>query len=178
MLSSLFKLIPRRLTYLLVVLLCFGSVGYALYSQYFQGAEPCPLCIAQRVIYAIIGVIALIALFNNCKGWGNLIYGILLLGVSLFGVKVAHHHVWLQSLPPDQWPSSCGMPLSVLYSRVPLSGFLHTVLSGTAECAAVNWKVFGFSGPLVSMYAYILCAIAAIYIIIYRTPRRSPYYYN
>lgn len=168
MFSTLFRLISRRLTFGLVFLFCFGCLGFALYSQYFQGAEPCPLCIAQRIIYLIIGIIALIGLINDCKGWGNFLYGIPLLGFSLFGVKVAHHHVWLQSLPPDQWPASCGMPLSVLYTKVPLSGFLHTVLSGTAECAAVNWKVFGFSGPLVSMYGYVLCAIGALYILIYQ----------
>ncbi len=168
MFSTLFRLISRRLTFGLVSLFCFGCLGFALYSQYFQGAEPCPLCIVQRIIYLIIGVIALIGLLNNCKSWGNFLYGIPLLGFSLFGVKVAHHHVWLQSLPPDQWPASCGMPLSVLYTKIPLTGFIHTILSGTAECAAVNWKVFGFSGPLISMYGYVLCAIGALYILIYQ----------
>lgn len=168
MFSSLIRFISPRLTFSLIFLFCFGSLAYALYSQFFQGAEPCPLCIAQRVIYAIIGVIALIALINNCKTWGNIPYALLTLGFSLFGVKVAHHHVWLQSLPPELWPSSCGMPLSVLYNKVPLSGFIHTVLSGTAECAAVDWKVFGISGPFVSMCGYILLAVASIYILVPR----------
>ena len=169
MFSSLFKFITPRLTFGLIFLFSAASVTFAIYAQLFQGAEPCPLCIAQRVFYAIIAFFAFCALINNCKSWGNLIYAIIILAVALFGAKIAHHHVWLQSLPPDQWPASCGMPLEVLYKKVPLSGFIKTVLTGTAECAAIDWKVFGFSGPLVSMYGYLLIAAGAIYALI---PRR------
>ena len=171
MLSSLFRLISPRFTFALIALFCFCSLGYALYSQYYHGDDPCPLCIAQRIIYLIIGVIALLALIVNCKKLGNYIYGILTLGFAGFGIKVAAHHVWLQSLPQDQWPASCGMPLEILYKRVPLSGFLHTILSGSAECAAVTWTIFGISSPIVSLAGYSLCALGALYVLIYRKPQ-------
>lgn len=163
MFSSLFKSLSRRLIFSLIFIFATSAVAFALYAQFYQNAEPCPLCIAQRVFYTLIAFFALCAAFNNCKTWGNCIYAIIILAIALFGAKIAHHHVWLQSLPPEQWPASCGMPLEILYKKIPLSGFIKTVLTGTAECAAVDWKVLGISGPLVSMYGYILIALMAIY---------------
>lgn len=168
MLSSLFRSLSPRLTFGLIFVSSAFAVAFALYAQLYQGADPCPLCIAQRVFYTLIAFFALCALFNNCKSWGNLIYAIIILGIALFGVKIAHHHVWLQSLPPEQWPASCGMPLEILYKKVPLSGFIKTVLTGTAECAAVDWKIMGISGPLASMYGYIFITLMAIYALIPR----------
>lgn len=168
MCTTLFKLFSPRLVFSLILIFCLAVLGYALYAQHYQGVDPCPLCIAQRVVYATIGVSALIALINNCKTWGNSIYALIILLVAGAGAKIAHHHVWLQSLPKDQWPASCGMPLNVLFKQIPLTGFIKTVLSGTAECALVNWKIFGFSGPLVSMYGFILLAVAGAYLILQR----------
>lgn len=170
MLSSLFRSLSPRLIFGLIFVSAATAVAFALYAQFYQGAEPCPLCIAQRVFYTLIALFAMCAALHNCKTWGNFIYAIIILAIALFGAKIAHHHVWLQSLPPEQWPASCGMPLEILYKKVPLSGFIKTVLTGTAECAAVDWKVFGISGPLISMYGYILIALMTIYILI---PRKS-----
>ncbi|MEN9946000.1 MAG: hypothetical protein RLZZ293_386 [Pseudomonadota bacterium] len=175
MLNSLFRNFSPRLIFGLMFLFCLGSVSYAFYAQIYQGAEPCPLCIAQRIIYGIVGILSFIALINNCQGFGSKFYALLLLASSGFGIKTAYHHVWLQSLPPEQWPASCGMPLEVLYHKIPLTGFIHTILSGTAECAMVNWKIFGFSGPLLSLIGFIILAMASLYVLIYRQTKRYDY---
>lgn len=164
MLTTIFKYITTRITLALIALFCTSSLGYAIYAQFYNGAEPCPLCIAQRVVYAFVFVVALIGLINNCKGNGNLVYGLIIILIGAGGTAIAHHHVWLQSLPPDQWPASCGMPMEVMFKQMPLTGFLKTVLTGTAECAAIDWKVFGISGPFVSMCGFILVTIGGIYI--------------
>lgn len=163
MITSIFKNISTRLTFGLITLFCFASVAYAIYAQIYNHTEPCPLCIAQRVGFAIIGLTSLIATINNCKSYGNIIYAILIVILGGFGIVIAHHHVWLQSLPPELWPASCGMPMSIMFKQMPLTGFLNTVLTGTAECAMVDWKVFGISGPLVSMYGFILVTIGGLY---------------
>lgn len=166
--SSLFTKISQRMIFGLTFLLCYGALAFAVYAQYFNGAEPCPLCIVQRIVYAIIGLISLIAFVHNPKSYGNIIYGIIILALAVFGAKLAYHHMWLQSLPPEQWPASCGMPLSVLYKRVPLGGFIRTILSGSAECAMVTWKMFGISAVLLSFCGYVVCGLGAILTIILR----------
>ena len=171
--SSLFRLIGPRLIFAGIFLLCSIGLAYALYAQYFNGAEPCPLCIAQRVFYAVIGLIAGIALIHKPHRWGNLVYALLITIVSLFALKIAHHHVWLQSLPPAEWPASCGMPLEVLYQRIPLSGFLKVILAGTAECASIEWKIFGLPAPLVSMWGFATVTIGSVCIMLYSLIQRQ-----
>lgn len=160
---NLFAQQNNRIIFSLIVLASFSSVGFAIFSQYYNNVEPCPLCIVQRIIYLIAGLVALIAFFHKPQCFISRIYAVILVAIGLFGIKIAYHHVWLQSLPPEQWPASCGMPLSILYKQIPLSGFIHTVLSGTAECAMVNWKILGINGPTISMYGFIMITILAVY---------------
>lgn len=166
MLTSIFKKITSRITLALIAIFSASCVGYAIYAQLYKGAEPCPLCIAQRVIYGLLAIVSIIGIVNNCKKTGNIVYSILLTSIAIFGVVIAHHHVWLQSLPPELWPASCGMPLEIMFKQMPLTGFLHTVLTGTAECAAIDWKVMGISGPLLSMYGFALNTLGGIYLLI------------
>lgn len=165
MFTNIFRKITTRITLSLIAIFSVSSIGYAIYAQVYNHAEPCPLCIAQRVIYAFIGIIAIIGIINNCKNKGNYVYGGLIAIIATAGAFIAHHHVWLQSLPPEEWPASCGMPLEIMFKQMPLTGFLKVVLTGTAECAAIDWKVFGISGPFVSMCGFILLAIGALYIL-------------
>ena len=51
----------RRAGNAIAALLCFALLGFAYYLQHFQGLEPCPLCIFQRVAVAALGVAFLIA---------------------------------------------------------------------------------------------------------------------
>lgn len=161
------NIFTSRLIFLLITIFSLSSIVYAIYIQVYENIEPCPLCIVQRVIYAAIGFVALIGTITNCQKYGRITLAILILLISCGGIYIAHHHVWLQSLPPDQWPVSCGMPMSVMFKNMPLTGFLHTILSGTAECAMIHWQIFGINAPKVSMYGFILTALAAIYILIF-----------
>lgn len=62
-----------------------------------------------------------------------------LAGVAiLWSVGVAGRHVWLQHLPPDQVPS-CGPGLNYLIDALPMKTVLQEVLSGSGECAAIDW---------------------------------------
>lgn len=162
------------INYILFALIAFlglGAVGYAYYAQYKHFVEPCPLCVVERLCFIGTGLVALIAFVQHAKGWGNRIYGIIIALIAGFGIKISYHHVWLQSLSPDQWPSSCGMPLSILYKRIPLTGFIKTILSGSAECAMVNWKIFGIPAPKLCLAGFIITLLLALVIIFYRKPK-------
>jgi disulfide bond formation protein DsbB len=45
----------------LVALLAFGSVGLAVIAQYQFDMQPCVWCVLQRLIFLVIGVLALLA---------------------------------------------------------------------------------------------------------------------
>ena len=54
-----------RAFFLLIAVISFGVVGYALYLQHVEGLQPCPLCILQRFAFLGIGVFSLLAALSS-----------------------------------------------------------------------------------------------------------------
>ena len=158
----------NRSIFLLIILICIGTLAYIFYAQYYQGQSPCPLCIAQRVIVAIICVIAILGFMLSSKGMIVRIIALINTGFAIFGVKVAYQHVWLQGLPADQQPLSCGMPLEIMYKRLPLDGFLKYILAGDGECAKVSWKILGVSAPTASLMLFSILGLMSLWVVLRR----------
>jgi disulfide bond formation protein DsbB len=127
-------------------LACAGLMAYALYVQHVLGYEPCPLCIFQRVAVTAVGIFFALAALQGPGPAGRRAYAVLMLLAAGGGIGVASRHLWLQSLPPDKVPS-CGPGLDFLLDTLPLRDVLSTVLSGSGECAQVNWVLLGISMP-------------------------------
>ena len=50
-----------RSAYLLGFVVCAALIGFALYSQFQWGLQPCPLCIFQRIAFAALGQAVVVA---------------------------------------------------------------------------------------------------------------------
>ncbi len=135
-----------RLANALGALACAGLMAYALYVQHGLGLEPCPLCILQRVAVISLGGIFLVAALHPAGAVGRRVYGVLLALVALVGSGVAGRHVWLTTLPPERIPA-CGPGLDFMLESFPLKETLAMVLSGSGECANVEWRFLGLSIP-------------------------------
>ena len=136
---------PRLLNFL-GFLACALLIAYALYAQFRLGLEPCPLCIFQRIGVALLGVVFLVAALHDPRGWGRYLYALAIAVVALATLLVAARHLYVQSLPPGTLPS-CGAPLSVLLKFTPLWEVVRKVLTGSGECAVVNWRFLGLAMP-------------------------------
>ena len=136
----------RRLLNLAGFALCAALIAYALYSQFRLGLEPCPLCIFQRIGVALLGVVFLAAALHDPQGRGRYFYALAIAVVALATLLVAARHLYVQSLPPGSLPS-CGAPLSVLLKFTPLWEVVRKVLTGSGECAIVNWRFLGLAMP-------------------------------
>ncbi len=143
-----------RLVNLAGFLFCAGLMAYALYAQYVLQLDPCPLCIFQRVAVIILGCVFLLAAVHNPGRSGRLSYAVLLLAGGA-GIFVAGRHVWLQNLPPDKVPA-CGPGLDFMLESFPALEVLEMVLTGSGECATVDWSLLGMSMP-----AWVLIAVTA-----------------
>ena len=130
-----------RLVFALAVVAIAGLFGYALYTQYVDGLEPCPLCMTQRGFYLLTAAVALIAALHNR---GTRIYGGLLALAALGGAAVAGRQVWLQHLPPDQVPA-CGPSLEYMMETLPFGTVLLRMFQGDGNCAVVDWQLLGLS---------------------------------
>jgi disulfide bond formation protein DsbB len=127
-------------------LICLGGLGFALYVQYGIGLEPCPLCIFQRLALLALGLVFLVAALHDPRGWGAKVYGVLLGLTATVGASVAIRHVWLQNLPPEEVPL-CGPGLDYMLETLPLAEAIREVLSGSGECAEIDWTLLGLSMP-------------------------------
>jgi disulfide bond formation protein DsbB len=136
----------RRLINFAGFIACAGLLAYALYSQFYLGLDPCPLCIFQRVGVAALGVVFLLAALQNPKGWGARVYAVLIAVAALATVGVAARHVYVQHLPPGALPS-CGAPLGVLIKFTPMFELIRKVLTGSGECSEVSWRFLGLAMP-------------------------------
>ena len=125
-------------------LMCVGLMAAALFFQYVQHLEPCPLCIVQRWFVIAIGLVLLICALHNPRIWGQRVYGLFTVLFASLGAAVAARHVWIQNLPPDQVPG-CGFDLDTMLSSFPLLKTATLVWAGTSDCAAVTWRFLGLS---------------------------------
>ena len=132
---------PPRTVFAAGALACALLLGFGYYLQYGRGLEPCPLCLVQRAFFYAFGAVCLVAALH---GRARVMYALLAALFALGGAATAGRQVWLQHLPPDKVPQ-CGPDLFFMMENFPLSRTLKTLISGTGECAAVDWTFMGLS---------------------------------
>lgn len=146
-----------------LVLTSIMGMAFALYLEHVQGLEPCPLCVFQRLGLIGLGVVSLIAFLHNPISTAFK-RGYALLGslAILWSTAVAARHVWLQHLPPDQVPS-CGPGLDYWVNTLPLKSVFEQVLTGSGECAKVDWTFLGQSLPVWSLLFFAVLTLVSIW---------------
>ena len=72
-----------RLGYTLGFLVCAGLMAFALYLQYVEGQEPCPLCMLQRVAFIDMMIVFGIAALHGPARRGAMVYSGLLLVMAI-----------------------------------------------------------------------------------------------
>ncbi len=137
-------------------LACAALLAYAYYAQYVLHLEPCPLCIFQRIGIFVIGVLFVIAAAHDPAGWGRRVYAGLLGLAALITLGVALRQLYIQSLPPGT-VAACGASLDFMLKVFPLTDVLVKVLTGSGECAKIDWRLLGLAMP-----AWVLIAAVAL----------------
>lgn len=151
-----------RLTNLGIFLFTLVAMAFALWLQYDQHLEPCPLCIFQRVAVMATGAVALLAFLQGPGRAGRRVYAGLTALAALAGVGVAGRHVWLQHLPPDQVPS-CGPGLDYWLDTFPLFEVIGKVLRGSGECAEIDWVFLGVTLPGWTLVVFVVLLVVAVW---------------
>ncbi|MGC4027569.1 MAG: disulfide bond formation protein B [Steroidobacteraceae bacterium] len=136
----------RRAANVAGALASFAMIGYALYTQRFDALEPCPLCIFQRIAIFALGVGFLVAAALPSRRWAGRLGAVVVALPALAAVGVAARHMYIQSLPPGQVPA-CGATLDYMWEVFPVMDVLRKVLTGSGECAAVDWTFLGLTMP-------------------------------
>jgi len=151
-----------RIWFFLGFLGCVFLLSMGAYFQFQEGLEPCPLCISQRIAIFLTGLVFMVAVVHNPKDQKGInryaIFGAL---TALGGASISTRHVWIQHLPPDQVPE-CKPALEYMLQNFPLIETVKLMLSGTGDCAKVDWTMLGLSMPVWTLFAFLMLATLSL----------------
>lgn len=152
---------PRQ-CFLVGFLFCAALLAMAIYFQFVGGLEPCPLCISQRIMVLVVALLLLLAFaFNPRSLFAVRLWAVGAGVAALMGASVSGRHVWLQHLPADEVPA-CGPGLEYMFQNFPMSDTLRLMLTGTGECAKVDWTLLGLSMPAWVLLCFLGLALFSI----------------
>lgn len=146
--------LSQRALYFIGFLITSLLLGIIFYLQNYDGFVPCPLCILQRFILFLLGIICLIGSVLSFKKIGRIFLSLLTSITALIGVLLSGRQVWLQHLPLDK-NADCGVSLEYLMNALPFDQVIAKVLHGTAECSQKGWELLGFSLAEWSLFFFI-----------------------
>ena len=124
---------------------------------YFENGlnlEPCYLCMIQRGVIIVIGIICVLAVLHNPGKFGQRVYAFSSIVMAIVGIYFSGKQLWLQSLPESQVPS-CGIPVEQLFDNFSITEAVTMLLIGDGNCAEVQWQLMGFSMPAWVMFCFV-----------------------
>ena len=161
----------RRSAYLTGFLLCAAVIAYALYLQYVQMLEPCPMCWFQRLAVVALGLVFLVGVVMNPGKPGARLIARLALVTGGGGALLAARHLYIQSMPADALPS-CGMGITYMLESLPFMDVFARALKGSVECNKID-LILGLPIPAWTLLFFVLAVIAAFMLINHRSASRS-----
>ena len=137
-----FANVPLRAWFSTLALGSFGLVGVGMELQAMLSLAPCPLCIFQRLLYIVIGGLALagVLLPRLRHLWAGLVAILAVLGVG-----VAGYQTWMQAFPELASECSYTDP-NLIESLVDWLGMqFPSLFLATGFCSSREWEMLGLS---------------------------------
>jgi len=152
-----------RIIILCIVLICAGSLGYAQYLQHVENLLPCPLCVAQRLAYWMLGITALFALLRNPGTLERRIYGSFMAIFACIGAVIAFRQSWLIRYPES---FECGIsPEEAFLNSLPLAQWWPGMFEANGDCTDVDWEFLSLAIPDWSFIAFVGLGLISLYIL-------------
>ena len=154
----------HQLAHAVVFAICAAALLIAvLFMEHYLGLAPCPLCIVDRFIVAVIGVVALAACAHNPAATGQRIYAGANAVFALLGVGVSARHIWLQE-QASGFLGGCAPGMDFLIDGMPFSETLWTIFNAPGDCSEVSWTFLGLSIPWQTLLLFVLLALFNLFI--------------
>jgi len=144
-------------------LLSFLMIVAALWIQLTYQLEPCPLCITQRIIFIVLGLLFVFFVWLPLNFFVRIIY-LLAIGItSIVGLIFSVRHVLIQQKYITV-PAECGIDLDYMFENFPLVEAFNLLFQGTGDCSKVDWTFYGLSLPMMAFLGYLFFLIYALFI--------------
>ncbi len=150
---------PREILILrLSALLCFGSVGVALISQYVYDMQPCAWCVFQRLLFLLIGSLILLLNFGQQSKIRQALAAAIALAGSIAGVASA----WYQEKVASN-TFSCAQTLAdQIMTRTGLDAAVPWLFGIYASCMDARVKLLGIEYAWWSLAMFCLVGTLSI----------------
>lgn len=156
----------RRCTSGIACLLCVVLLACAYYWQWSLHVQPCPLCLIQRVLFALL---AIVFFMHWCHRTSGLImqrlYGVSTILIAGIGVITSARQVWLQHLPPSLQPP-CGASLDYMLAHFPWHQIIIALFKGTGNCADIVVRLLGLSIAEWSLLFFVVFLIVGCRVVV------------
>jgi protein dithiol:quinone oxidoreductase len=153
---------PRRV-FALAFVACAGAVGAALVSQHVYDMQPCPWCILQRLIFAVIGIVALIGLLFRSRA-GQMGTAVVMDLLASGGIAAA---LWQHFVAAAS--ASCNLTLADrIINGLGVDGAMPEVFAPRASCADSAVTMFGVPYEFWSLAAFAMLGGLAVLVILGR----------
>jgi protein dithiol:quinone oxidoreductase len=144
-----------------IAALCFAAVGAALVTQHVYDMQPCPWCVLQRLIFVVIGAVALLGLAWR-SALGQRLLPLVLLLLSGCGIAAA---LWQHLVAAAS--ASCNRTLADrIVSGLGLDAMVPYVFEATASCAEAAVDVLGLPYEFWSLGLFIAIDSAALWLLV------------
>ena len=161
------RFITPRLLNFSGLIICAFLLTTAYCFQILDGMQPCLLCLLQRAIFILLGLLFFLAILQNPQRLGRALYAVLINLIAIGGVIVAARQTWLQHQPP-QADTVCLPGLDYLIQTRPLPEVLQIMFHGGRDCAVILWRFWGLSmaeWSLIFFVALGLLALAQVFLL-------------
>jgi disulfide bond formation protein DsbB len=134
--------VPVRAWFAVLTLGVFGLVAASMELQHLLRLAPCPLCIFQRLLYMVIGLVALAGVLLP---GGRLVWSALIAALASGGVAVAGYQTWMQAFP--LLATECGYSDPNLIERLVdwLGMQWPSLFLATGFCTSRDWEFLALS---------------------------------
>ena len=144
-------------------LACLALFGFAAYLQFVHSMEPCPLCILQRLIVVLVGLVFFAGIFlRPTMRKAMFLQSICGVVFSVFGMLLSARHMWLQ-YNADSTSASCGPSLDYMLEHFPLVDVVRTMIKGGGHCHKINWELLGLTIPEWTFSFFVFFAVIGLF---------------
>jgi disulfide bond formation protein DsbB len=150
-----------RLISLLGFTLAIFLLGVAFFLQTYKGVNPCPLCLLQRAIMTILGIIFFLGIVFKFKKCGQFFLGVLSLLTSATGMLLSGRQVWLQWSPPSS-SGDCSASLQYLLNTFSYKEVFLQIWHGGMECSQTGWEFMHLSLAAWSLVGFTILSLLVI----------------
>ena len=141
---------------------CILLLGFGYFLEHFEGLAPCPLCVLQRIVFALLAAVLLVAAMHRPRTRGGAgAYGVVSALLAAAGAGIAGWHLRLQNLPPGEAPE-CGPGLEYMLNTFPVGETIRMIFTGSGECAEVSWSFLFLSIPAWALVWFVVLGVVSL----------------